>query len=550
MNVHDVTQGSPEWLALRRDYFTASEAPAMMGCSPYMTRTDLLHAKKTGLTPEIDERTQSRFDAGHAAEAAYRPLAEARIGQDLYPVTGSLEVEGLPLLSSFDGLTADDAIGFEHKLWNESVAESIAAGELLPDKYWQLEHELLVSGAEKVLFVTSDGTTDRCKWLYYHSQPERRAALIAGWKQFAIDLEAYVPQEYIPAPVAKAVTALPAVAVQVSGSIDVRDNFKLFHTALTDFIDNRLIREPKTDQDFADLDLQIKALKDAETAIKAAESNMLSQVESVDTAKRMMDTLHTMARDNRLMAEKLLAAKKESVKIDLVNEGRKALLDHVESLNKRLGKPYMPAAVADFQGAIKGKRTIDSLREAVSVTLANAKIAASATADRIELNLKSYIALAHGLERLFPDSAQLVLKEADDFVRLVNARIAEHNAAEQKRLESERERIRAEEAKKLADAAEAKRKADEAAALAAATPVSQPKPEEPAQAAPDVAPVSPVMSKLDVIPDFIPVLKMSDQATAFLSHYQWPSQAARNTARSVLIEFEKFCASQRMKAAA
>ncbi len=32
--VHSVAQGSQEWLALRARHYTASEAPAMMGCSP------------------------------------------------------------------------------------------------------------------------------------------------------------------------------------------------------------------------------------------------------------------------------------------------------------------------------------------------------------------------------------------------------------------------------------------------------------------------------------------------------------------------------------
>jgi putative phage-type endonuclease len=545
MITHSEIQGTPEWLALRRDYFTASEAPAMMGVSPYCTRTELLYAKKTGITPDVDERTQSRFDAGHAAEAAFRPIAEHIVGVDFYPVTGSIiEIDGLKLLASFDGLSADDSIVFEHKLFSQKLADMcLNMGDVTdPAYYWQLEQQLLVSGAERVEFFTSDGTELVCARTTYTSRPDRRQVLIAAWKQFAKDLEAYVPQEYIPAPVAKAVTALPAVAVQVTGSIDVRDNFKAFQTALTDFIDNRLIRDPKTDQDFADLDLQIKALKDAESAIKAAEGNMLSQVESVDTAKRMMDTLHTMARDNRLMAEKLLEAKKLSVKTDIVNEGRKALLDHVEALNARLGKPYMPPAVADFQGAIKGKRSIDGLREAVNVTLANAKIAASAQADRIELNLKSLRELAKEHAFLFSDTAQLVTTKAnDDLVLLINSRINEHTAKEAARIEAEREKIRAEEAAKLAKAA-----ADEAARIAAeeakrateAAAVSQPKPEA-------VPPVPPALVPVATSP----APEASKTVLAFLNSRQWQTPAAERTARSTLIEFERFCASEQLRAA-
>ncbi len=516
MTVHDVQQGSPEWHALRAQHFCASEAAAMMGVSPYMTRSELLRQKATGIIPEVDAATQRRFDDGHATEAAFRPAVERIIGEDLYPVVGTLEYTGLPLLASFDGLTMDWQTGYEHKRINNDLrALRETDAPLVPDQYvWQLEQQMLVSGARGIWFCASDGTEGDCLKIYYESDPELRARLIAGWKQFAADLANYVEPEYIPAPVGKAVTSLPAVSVNVSGAIDVRDNFKVFAEALTDFVETRLIREPKTDQDFADLDLQIKALEEAEKALKGAEANMLSQVESVDLAKRTLDQLHKLARDNRLAAEKLLAAKKESIKADIVNEGRAALLEHVEALNKRLGKPYLPAAVADFAGAIKGKRTVTSLREAVAVTLANAKIAASATADKIDANLKTLRELAAAHAFLFADAAQIVMKDNADLVLLINARIAEHKAAEEKRIEAERERIRQEEAKKLADE---KAAADAKAAAEAATAAAAP--------------------------------QLSDRAAAFLASRDWPNQAARNTARAVLVEFERFCAQQEKAAA-
>lgn len=547
---HPETQGSPEWRALRAKRFCASEAAAMMGVSPYMTRSELLRQKKTGIVPDVDAQTQRRFDDGHATEAAFRPVVERIIGQDLYPVVGTLEVDGLPLLASFDGLTADDETGYEHKRINNDLrALRDAEAPMVPDQYvWQLEQQMLVSGARGIWFCASDGTEDDSLLIYYESDPEMRAKLIAGWKQFAADLANHVEPEYIPAPVGKAVTSLPAVSVNVSGAIDVRDNFKAFSAALTDFVETRLIREPKTDQDFADLDLQIKALEEAEKALKGAEANMLSQVESVDLAKRTLDQLHKLARDNRLAAEKLLAAKKESIKADIVNEGRAELLEHVEALNKRLGKPYMPAAVADFAGAIRGKRTVTSLREAVAVALANAKIAASATADKIDANLKTLRELAADHAFLFADTAQIVMKDNADLVLLINARIAEHKAAEEKRLEAERERIRQEEAKKLADAAEAQRKAEAAAnhvvdATKMVDPVSQSSQAEQPPAAPSVAPVSTATFAS------APAPQLSDRAAAFLASREWPNQAARNSARAVLIEFERFCAQQAKVAA-
>ena len=102
---HDCAQGSDAWHTLRAKHFTASEASAMLGVSKYQTRADLLKRKATGLVEEVDAATQRRFDAGHEAESAARPIVEGIIGDDLYPVTMSADVNGLPLLASMDGLT-------------------------------------------------------------------------------------------------------------------------------------------------------------------------------------------------------------------------------------------------------------------------------------------------------------------------------------------------------------------------------------------------------------------------------------------------------------
>jgi hypothetical protein len=66
---------------------------------------------------------------------------------------------------------------------------------------------------------------------------------------------------------------------------------------------------------------------------------------------------------------------------------------------------------------------------------------------------------------LFPDVATIVLKACDDFAALVQARMAQHQAAEQQRMDAERERIRGEEdAKASAAAADLARQLHEQAA--------------------------------------------------------------------------------------
>ena len=117
MQTHNLVQGSIEWLAHRRQYFNASDAPAMMGVSSYKTRNELLHELHTGMTPSVDAATQRRFEDGHRFEALARPLAEKIIGQDLYPVVGTI----VNLSASFDGLTIDKSVAWEHKTMNAEL---------------------------------------------------------------------------------------------------------------------------------------------------------------------------------------------------------------------------------------------------------------------------------------------------------------------------------------------------------------------------------------------------------------------------------------------
>ena len=113
MITHTEKQGSTGWLKLRMSYFTASELSAAFGDSKYQSRNELLHQKKTGESKIIDSLTQSIFDRGHAAEAAIRPHIEKIIGEELFNTTGSIAIEGIKLLSSFDGLTLLNDVVFE-----------------------------------------------------------------------------------------------------------------------------------------------------------------------------------------------------------------------------------------------------------------------------------------------------------------------------------------------------------------------------------------------------------------------------------------------------
>jgi predicted phage-related endonuclease len=489
MQQHNLTQGSAEWLAHRRQYFNASDAPAMMGCSPYKTRDQLLHEMHTGLAAEVDAATQRRFDDGHRIEALARPHAVAIIGEALFPLVGT---EG-KLSASSDGLTMDESINFEHKSLNDelrAVMTPTCTGADLP-KYHrvQVEQQHMVFACEKTLFMASKWEGDMLieeRHCWYTSDPALRADIWAGWKQFEIDLSNYVPPAATAVVVPTPVQALPAVSIRVDGTIAVVNNFDLFEAAVRDFIENRLIRSPQTDQDFSDLELQIKAIKGAREAVKSGMAQMRAQIEPVDTASKRAELLDKLLQTNQSMAERLLSTEKDNRKRELLTEAQTKLGDHLRGLNERLGRDFMPQISADFAGAIYGKKSLDSMRAAVNTVLANSKIQANEAADKIQANLKTLDDLAAEHMFLFNDLGTVVHKAADDFKALVQNRVAAHKADQLAKEEAIRQRIQEEERvkaenearvkleKEQADAREAQAQADRDVAAAAPAPAPAP----------------------------------------------------------------------------
>lgn len=454
MLTHTLIQGSPTWLAYRAQHFNASDAPAMMGLSDYKTRTQLMHDLHTGLAPEVDAATQRRFDDGHRFEALARPLAEEIIGQDLYPVVGS---EG-KLSASFDGLTMCESIAFEHKTLNDNLRAIMVDGcngaDLDMQYQIQMEQQLMVSGAEKCLFMASKWDGDELveeRHCWYVSNATLRQDILQGWTQFAIDLAAYVPAELAVPAVAAPQLSLPAVSIQVNGSIALVDNLDKFGAALSAYVEH-INKKPESDQDFADLEATVKTLKAAEDALDAAENGALAQTESIDSMRRTVGLYRETARTNRLLVEKLVKAEKENRRTKIISDAAAELHAHMNGLNARLGRPYMPKVESDFQGVVKGLKSIDSMKDKVATELARCKIEANAAADRIQGNLTTLRELAANHAFLFADTAQIVLKEPDDLTMLVKSRISEHQAAEEKKAEKLRESIRAEEEAKATEA--------------------------------------------------------------------------------------------------
>lgn len=436
MNIIDLIQGSPEWHEHRARHFNASDAPAMMGASKYKTRNELLKEYATGIRPEVDANTQRLFDKGHAAEAAARPIAEGIIGEELYPVTGTLEAYGLMLSASFDGLTMDELTAWEHKSINNELRKMHENG-LDMHYHWQLAHQMLVSGAEKVLFMASNESEHIEDWVYRNEG--LIDTLVAGWKQFAEDLANYQHDEVSAEAVGRAPESLPALRIEVTGMV-TNSNLEAFKAGAA-LMFSKINRVLETDQDFADAEKTVKHCKEIEENIEAAKKHALSQTASIDELYRALDGVSAEARAVRLELDKLVKARKENLRIEIQQEAELAFSAHINTINARLQAVQLPPIKADFSGVMKGKKTVASLRDACDTELARVKIEASQLSEHIGSNLDlCYRMFDRAQASLFHDLQQLVLKPQADMEAIIKMRLKEDAdriaaAAEARRIE-------------------------------------------------------------------------------------------------------------------
>lgn len=523
---HDLLQGTPEWAAFRLEHDGASEAAVMLGISDLATRTELMDAKSTGISKEFSDWVQEHIlDNGHRVEALARPIIEQQLGIKLYPVVYS---RGKPS-ASCDGITMAGTIGWEHKQWNQKLAEAVAASDL-PDKYMaQPQQCLLLTGAEKWIFTVSDGTEANMVSMEIYPDQAWFVRILNGWAQFNKDRETHVPKVIAEKPKAEAIMELPALFVQVKGEVTA-SNLREFKEAASTFIE-AIKTDLQTDSDFANAEATVKFCKKAEENLDAAKKSALAQTASIDELMRTVDHIQAQLREKRLLLDKLVKTEKDKRKAEMVAEANVKYADHVAGLQAEIAgiRINLLLKTPDFGGAIKGLKSLASMHDALDTAVANGKIEADAVAKDVRAKLAWCKDHAAGMSFLFPDLQQIITKPMDDFTLTITSRIDAHKKAEAEKLEAERERIQAEEETKARAkvAAENNPPQSQDSTLA----VAQPEPAVP-------------VAK----PDNVVVIEHQDSIGAFLASRDFGKEAGR--IRAIIIEYVKFEAQFSSKKAA
>lgn len=147
----NVKQGTLEWLSLRQNYITATDAAVIMKMSKWKTPYQLYH-EKTG--PVVESVKTPAMERGILLEPAARELLEIELNCELFP---DVVVKDDWAMASLDGLSPCGTLAVEIKCPGPKD-HSLALQGRIPDHYFpQVQHQLYVTELDSMYYYSFDG---------------------------------------------------------------------------------------------------------------------------------------------------------------------------------------------------------------------------------------------------------------------------------------------------------------------------------------------------------------------------------------------------------
>lgn len=150
MKIIHLEQGSKEWLEYRRSRIGASEAPIILGESPWKKKEKLLEEKITAKESYQNAAMKWGRDTEEEARQEFCKLNDITVR----PIVG--ENDALPWqMASFDGMDIDMQIVVEIKCPKSMKSHLEAYEKRVPHHYWiQIQHQLCVSGLKDAFYFS------------------------------------------------------------------------------------------------------------------------------------------------------------------------------------------------------------------------------------------------------------------------------------------------------------------------------------------------------------------------------------------------------------
>lgn len=187
----NLVQGSPEWREWRRHKRMASETPAIMGVSPYMSAADIRAIKLGGNGPSVSVAMQYGHDQEPLARAAYEALLE--------PMRPAVMVDG-DYGASLDGINigGDTILEVKSPFVSPRFSDRwvmATRGEATEGDYAQIQHQMMVSGAEIAHLWIWDGQEG--KLVVILPNPDYWGEIKTSWDKFWSTLAAREDAEWV-----------------------------------------------------------------------------------------------------------------------------------------------------------------------------------------------------------------------------------------------------------------------------------------------------------------------------------------------------------------
>jgi len=183
----EFSQNTDEWLNWRRGKVGASDAPIIMGISPYDTPYDLWERKL-----QLVEEKKKTFQMKRGSDLENEALNcfNLKMGFSMLPQV--LKCKSCEwMIASLDGYDCQSAVEIKCP---GKADHQLAVNGKIPDKYYpQLQHQLLVAELEMMWYCSYDGSS--IEIVVVRSDKEYQEKLIEKEKEFYRCLKEFIPPE-------------------------------------------------------------------------------------------------------------------------------------------------------------------------------------------------------------------------------------------------------------------------------------------------------------------------------------------------------------------
>lgn len=185
-----VNQNTPEWLDLRRNHIGASDAPIILGESPFKSPIQLWE-EKLGIRSQTFQSASMK--RGHDLEPLARHSFQRSTGISVEPLV--IKSKKYPwMIASLDGISQDFQHIVEIKCPGKTDHQTAVDG-FIPKKYQaQLQHQMICAGVEKAYYYSFDGVDGVLVEAFLDDSYV--FDLLKKEKEFFDSVESYMPPQY------------------------------------------------------------------------------------------------------------------------------------------------------------------------------------------------------------------------------------------------------------------------------------------------------------------------------------------------------------------